>query len=407
MSMAGSKNLTALNLTSFHIMTTDLTTQKPHISSMKERNRQLPVEILTQIISLATRMHEQDEFYGQPSSIPFTEPSRLLSEPHLSPSARHEEKSSFRDRLSFVRVCKFWHDVGVRFLWSNLTIKLLPDLRVCAQVIETLEQKSNYGSFVRRVQLNAVWAELMSDEVDNSTSYAIVNKVQEAIHSRLYPRLNRLQVLVAPQVFATGQQMLCSCYQEDSALPFYSTIITAMTTVGKAFLDIDLDNATIPDPDSPTTKSRDSPTTILFPQLISLRVRSCDELEILEDIEQHWRAPALQTLSLHFEYIEMWHILVNWAKETLTTLHIYTDSLPDTEPIHLPKLKTLVIQDCMRFDWAELMDAPNVETLIFGDKVDFFQNGGFFAQAFAGMLTNYPLCSKVSYYTPKSIPLAE
>ncbi|PVF97156.1 hypothetical protein CPB86DRAFT_798295 [Serendipita vermifera] len=332
-------------------MTTDVTTQPSQILSIKYRNNKLPAEVLTQVISLATQMHEQDEFSDQSPSISFTEPSRLLSEPQISLYARNEEKNVLRDRLSFV------------------------------QVIEALGRNPSYGPFVRRVQLDAVWAELMSDETDNRTSCAI---------SWWLPKFSLLGKL---RRFQTSY----SYCQGDSFLLIDSTSHYSYTYCwegGSHFwnnvqsLDIDLDNATF-------LNSTESPTIVLFPRLISLRVRSGDDRAILEDIEQNWRAPALQTLSLHFEYIDMWYILVNWAKETLTTLHLCTESLPDSEPIHLPKLETLVIQECMRSDWAELIIAPNVATLVFGDNVNFFQYGGFFAQVFTKMIANYPSCSKV------------
>jgi hypothetical protein len=386
--------------------------QKKQILIKKERNIQLPVEVLTQVISLATRMHEQDEFYDQASAFSSTEPSRFLTEPDLSLSARNEERNVFKDRLSFIQVCKVWYQVAIRFLWSNLKIKILPDLRECVQIIEIFERNPEFESFVRRVQLDAVWEELSSDETDNRTSCIIINKVRETIGSRLYPRLKRVRVLFAPQVFATGQHTIAPdavfllpgglppsnrldshysyTYDWEGGAHFWSNV---------QFLDLDLANATLSN-----SANSSSWTMVHFPQLIGLRVRSCDDSAILEDIEKHWRAPALQSLSLHFEHTELWSILVRWAKESLITLHLRTDEIPYEDPIHLSGLKTLIIQGCVAYDWAEFLIAPNVETLIFEDHhLNFFVNGGAFVPFFTTMIGHYPLCSKVAYYKAKDL----
>jgi hypothetical protein len=370
----------------------------------------LPTEIWTNILCLATRMQDDDEFADNVQSIISTKPFNLLVGVKCDTTGENEEKQIIKDRLCFVKVCKSWYRIAIRFLWSHLKINISPQVCNLIFIIEQLERSPLLRSFVLRVDIDVAWDEMMSNELDEEESCAIIKEIGSLLSTRFYPLLMQLQCLFSPLVFAKGD------------IPVHPSVVFLLpggllpstqveTRFGADFsweggphfwrhtqiLDVNLDGAQLV-----TGKGYGrSNAPIIFPRLIGLKLASCEDESIIEYITSTWQAPCLQMMTLHLEYTDAWFSLIEWTKSNLVTLHLFTYILPHHSPIEIPSLKTIVVQQCFTKQPLELMSTPGLETLLFqDDEADslYLRHRCVFAQLLSKTLRGLQFCSNVTYY---------
>lgn len=352
-------------------------------------------------------MDHSDEFGDEYSQYDLISTVFNYGKPFLSRYTPHrEQRRAYHARLAVVLVCQVWYTIGIEFLWSHLVLSRESWEQRSTNWISSLEP--NVWTYVRRLDITF-------NEHNNAEDTSI-DSFQTFLQDQVFPHLTRIQVLCAPHSLATGvhssKPKIIFLYPGGQFDPdpdddTYFVEGCFRWDIGNHFwtraqiLDLDFELTEFSEEQLFNCRG-----DIIFQHLKRLCIRSVHMETIVSHITSHWKAPELQFLSLRVETVEseIWIPLLEWAKETLTILHISAfefdePDLPSGDSfIVFPVLESLFIERCFYTNWIKVIGAPLLTQLYFCDSsMDqiYRRDCTRFAEILTLSLSYFPLCTLV------------
>jgi hypothetical protein len=362
----------------------------------------VPVELWHQILRFATEVEDGDEFgLLQSSKLSLEYGENIFN--CIVPA--REQQRAFRTRLSTVLVCRGWHAIATRFLWSHLIL----DQEMWMQLVVP-EPESEVWSFVKRLDVYPI---LNGDAgVTNQTSGL---EFKECLFTRIYPHLRNLRILSAPHSLAMGEYNCCLDIVTLHPSGFISLLLGDIDEGDNENawdgephfwrharrLDLDLDFTQL------SSNARNSPNKdILFPRMVHLGIHSPHCEALVAHITAHWKIPKLQVLSIRSGYAQNCASLLTWSSRTLHTLELSAIALKPTIPVLLPSLTSIIVENCFFQGWDRVIEAPLLLKLSFCDSMAntmFEHNRGRFARILGQISSRYSTCCSITFFRFKEL----
>lgn len=147
-----------------------------------------PVEIWRHIFSFSTEIEDRDEFSLEDQALGMMPCNQECRSSHLT----HEElRSILRIRLSIVRVCRHWYDIGIRALWSHFRIQRAKWQSQIFNLEEVLGEKPEFGLYVVRITIEDY-------EQESRYSYWSPSKRRELTKTHVIRKLTNVKIISCP-----------------------------------------------------------------------------------------------------------------------------------------------------------------------------------------------------------------
>ncbi|PVF98267.1 hypothetical protein CPB86DRAFT_362004 [Serendipita vermifera] len=365
----------------------------------------LPLELLHQILAYAASP-DYDEF-GYEATFEAV-PSSGAPPTYIST----DEVWVFKDRLHIAMVCKLWYKIGIRFLWSHLSLTISWWKRHQDHFPNLLLREPTLCTYIIRLDLSYSFNETASfeelDPVEHQTpsEHEISTKLEftQFVQMCMYPHLSNLQ-------------LLCSDYSLANIDGAVSPTITYLFSEGKEhgewdevnhvwdggsylwrhtrMLELDLEGCLCLLDDN----SRVLPVSLS--RLEELTLKNCEDPGVIEQINSSWNAPLLHTLVVYVKYADLSVDSLRWASKTLVNLSLSSVGIMEGTPVEFPILRTLVLQNCFTKRWKAVIDAPALTNILFEDHAAdrlYTLARDRFAHIVANTLAPYPSCKSITFY---------
>jgi hypothetical protein len=367
----------------------------PLITSGFHSISKIPVEIWDEILNLATTVEKGDEF-GHHSTLCaiLNYHGDIIFDCHVSPE---DQKYALATRQSVVLVCRAWHQVATRFLWSHLIISI--DLWTSESFNPVFPSLSELLYHVKRLDI------VQSLEGESKFQEISLTRFKHVLANKIYPRMSNLRILCAPQNLATGNYA-CSPtivslhpadlgqldFQLDEREGWFQWDGGKHFWTSARILDLDMDMSVLSDD---SLKAGDH---IIFPQLKKLGIQYLQSDCIVDHIIQHWKTPVF---SLRDCYTDRGFDLLAWSSDNVTTLELSNFSIVASTTILMPRLASIIVKQHFYYGWEDLIQAPSLNKLSFSDSGAerlYQQDRVVFARHLSKVVERYPMCTSVSFF---------